>query len=194
MTTKNTQKAMAIELKLLAVSFMLAAALLQGSEAETSHVVLGTSGWIVPPGGSPDYVTWAAAQTFAVGDILIFNYATGAHDVAEVSKTAYEGCTSTTTITHTTTGPTNITLSTGGEHYYICTVGNHCTRGQKLAINVTTSTTTSTPPPPGTTTTSPPPPSNTTASPPPPSSAATPLATAALPMITLFSIVLAMLH
>ncbi|XP_058206878.1 umecyanin-like [Rhododendron vialii] len=184
---------MAIELKLFAASFMLAAALLQGSEAETSHVVLGTSGWIVPSGGSAEYVTWAAAQTFAVGDFLIFNYATGAHDVAEVSKTAYEGCTSTTTITLATTGPTNITLSTAGEHYYICTVGSHCNGGQKLAINVTASTTTSTPPPPGTTTASPPPP-GTTSSPPPPSSAATPFATAALPMITLFSIVLAMLH
>ncbi|KAG5559456.1 hypothetical protein RHGRI_009106 [Rhododendron griersonianum] len=186
---------MAIKLKLLVVSFMVAAALLQGSEAVTSHVVLDTLGWIIPSGGAAAYVTWAATQTFAVGDILIFNYNTGAHDVAVVSsKTAYEGCTKTNPISTETTGPTNITLSTAGEHYYICTFGNHCDQGQKLAITVTANTTTSTPPPPGTTTASPPPPSNTTASPPPPSSAATPLATAALPMITLFSIVLAMLH
>ncbi|KAI8565628.1 hypothetical protein RHMOL_Rhmol03G0274600 [Rhododendron molle] len=107
---------------------------------------------------------------------------------------AYEGCTKTNTISLETNGPTNITLSTAGEHYYICTVGNHCSGGQKLAINVTANTTTSTPPPPGTTAASPPPPGTTTAPPPPPSSAAMPLATAALPMITLFSTVLAMLH
>lgn len=60
---------MAIELKLLVVSFMVAAALLQGSEAQTLHVVLDTSGWIVPSNPTA-YANWAATQTFAVGDVL----------------------------------------------------------------------------------------------------------------------------
>ncbi|RDX63536.1 Glucan endo-1,3-beta-glucosidase 14, partial [Mucuna pruriens] len=40
-----------------------------------------------------------------------------------------------------TTNPTNITLNRGGEHYFICGVGRHCSNGQRLAIAVSASST-----------------------------------------------------
>ena len=52
------------------LSLVAAAALLQGSSAQTTHVVGDDMGWLVPPGGEVAYRTWAAAQTFTVGDVL----------------------------------------------------------------------------------------------------------------------------
>ncbi|KAA8535122.1 hypothetical protein F0562_030125 [Nyssa sinensis] len=115
---------------------MVAAALLHSSAAQTTHVVGDALGWLVPPGGPVAYSTWASRQTFTVGDVLVFNFTTGVHDVAEVTRTAFDACNSTSPISMSTTGPTNITLTTAGEYYYICTFNRHCGLGQKLAINV----------------------------------------------------------
>ncbi|KAL5697962.1 hypothetical protein ACHQM5_029056 [Ranunculus cassubicifolius] len=120
--------------------------LLGGASAQTTHVVLDSSGWSIPT--TPNaYTTWAASQTFMVGDILVFNFATGQHDVAQVSKASYDACTSTNVIgSIITNGPANLTLDTAGEHYYICAFNGHCDAGQKLMINVTGSPPTASPP------------------------------------------------
>ncbi|KAL6965810.1 hypothetical protein U1Q18_036871 [Sarracenia purpurea var. burkii] len=155
------------------------------SEAQTSHVVGDTLGWTVPSGGSAAYTTWASSQNFSVGDVLVFEYSTRAHDVAQVTKANFDSCSSANPISLATTGPTSIPVTSSGDHYFICTVGNHCSDGQKLAISVSTATTSS--PSPSGTTTSPPPP------PPPSSSAPSLVATATLP-ITILSIAAALLH
>lgn len=49
---------------------MVAAFMLHTSLAQTTHVVGSGLGWVVPPGGDVAYQTWAASQTFSVGDIL----------------------------------------------------------------------------------------------------------------------------
>lgn len=57
--------------KLISLAIVaLAALLVQSSAAQTTHVVGGDLGWLVPPGGAIAYQTWAATQTFDVGDIL----------------------------------------------------------------------------------------------------------------------------
>ncbi|KAL1547945.1 uclacyanin 1-like [Salvia divinorum] len=135
------------------LSLVVAAALLQGSSAQTTHIVGDEMGWLVPPGGEVAYSTWAAAQTFTVGDVLVFNFIASAHNVAEVSKEAFDSCNTTNTISISTTSPTNITLTSVGEKHFLCTFSQHCGLGQKLAINVTASTAPgpATPPPaPGT--------------------------------------------
>ncbi|KAJ4949974.1 hypothetical protein NE237_026806 [Protea cynaroides] len=124
---------------------LIVAALLQGASAQTTHVVLGSEGWIIPSNQSA-YSTWAASQTFSVGDTLVFNFQTNQHDVATVTKANYESCTKTNTISTKTQGPANITIDSAGEHYYICTFGQHCAAGQKLAINASSSSTSSPPP------------------------------------------------
>ncbi|TXG61236.1 hypothetical protein EZV62_012599 [Acer yangbiense] len=191
----------------LVVSLAMIAALLEGSTAQsTVHVVGDAMGWVVPPGGATVYSNWAASNTFKVNDVLVFNFTTGRHDVAQVTKAAFDACNTASPISRQTNSPANITLSSAGEFYYICTFTGHCLAGQKLAINVTsgasspaptptptpaaptptpTPTPTSSPPPtptqtpaPTPTTSSPPsPPIPTPTSSPPPSTAATPSST-----------------
>lgn len=124
--------------------FVVVAALLQ-CVAATDHVVGGSTGWTIPQSAQV-YSNWAAGQTYAVGDTLTFNFQTGAHDVTKVSKSAYESCTKSNPLSAPiSTGPAKVTLDTAGEHYFICTVGSHCSAGQKLAVNVGSSSSTPTP-------------------------------------------------
>ncbi|XP_043697575.1 umecyanin-like [Telopea speciosissima] len=118
----------------------IVAALLQGGAAQVTHVVGGNVGWTIPASGF-SYDTWAANQTFRAGDTLIFNFQTGAHDVAVVSAADYTACTKGNPIgTILNTGPASIKINTTGNHYYICTFGQHCEAKQKLAITVGSST------------------------------------------------------
>ncbi|KAF5466752.1 hypothetical protein F2P56_016652 [Juglans regia] len=119
---------------------VLAVVFLQCVTAQTVHVVGDSIGWTVPTGGASAYQTWAASKQFVVGDILLFNFITNAHDVLQVPKESYDSCSSSNPIGDTiTTGPVNITLSTAGTHYYICTLGRHCLSGQKLSVTVSSS-------------------------------------------------------
>ncbi|XP_041004838.1 uclacyanin-2-like [Juglans microcarpa x Juglans regia] len=141
---------MAKRLDIVFLAVIAVAALLQSSVAQTSHTVGDALGWAIPPNGASDYSNWAAGKTFAVGDILVFTYTAG-HDVARVTKAAFDACNGTSPISLKTDGPVNETLNEAGEHYYICTVSTHCSLGQKLAINVSAATSPapqpSTPPP-----------------------------------------------
>lgn len=153
--------------------------------APVTYVVGDDLGWLVPPGGPIAYSTWAHKKSFIVGDTLVFNFPNGTQDVAEITKAAYDSCDTNSTLIVLATSPARITLTTQGEHYFICTYPRHCPLGQKLAINVTSSNT-ATPPssttaPPPSTTNTPSPSSITTPSPsttntPSPSSTTTPLA------------------
>ncbi|KAL3518914.1 hypothetical protein ACH5RR_021503 [Cinchona calisaya] len=136
---------MAMKFNILAIVAILAATL-HCSVAQRTHIVGDSLGWLVPPGGPIAYTTWASKQTFTVGDVLIFNFPTGIHNVAQVTRTSFDACNTTSPISLTTNGPANITLTTAGEHYYICTFSSHCDLGQKLAINVSAAPSTSPPP------------------------------------------------
>ncbi|KAF5741999.1 putative Cucumber peeling cupredoxin [Tripterygium wilfordii] len=118
---------------------ILVAALLKSSAAQTTHVVGDTLGWTVPASGASAYTTWAANKTFNIGDILVFNFAIGAHDAAEVRKAEFDACNPANPISLLTTSPANVTINSSGEHYFICTFTGHCSGGQKLAINVSSS-------------------------------------------------------
>ncbi|WMV21878.1 hypothetical protein MTR67_015263 [Solanum verrucosum] len=94
-------------------------------------------GWTVPSNGAVAYTNWAAGKTFRVGDILVFNFATDRHDMQQVEETSFDGCNSQNAIgAAIMTGPTNITLNSTDDHYFICTIGTHCQGGQKLEISV----------------------------------------------------------
>ncbi|CAH1426500.1 unnamed protein product [Lactuca virosa] len=129
------------------MALMLASVQFQSTTAQTTHVVGDALGWNIPPNGPSAYTTWASGQTFSVGDVLLFNFTTGFHNVAEVSQAAYAPCTTANPISIATTGPARVTLNAPGTHYYICTVGTHCQIGQKLTINVSAASTTPAPTP-----------------------------------------------
>ncbi|KAL8217805.1 hypothetical protein R6Q57_021178 [Mikania cordata] len=154
---------------------MVASMLFHNTMAQTTHVVGDTLRWTIAPGGAAAYTTWASQQSFTVGDVLVFNFMNGQHDVAEVAAAAYDPCTSTNPISLTTTSPASIPLTTAGTHYYICTFTSHCQAGQKLTINVSAAAAT----PPSVTPTTPPPSPSTTnprtpTSPPPTTTPTTP--------------------
>ncbi|KAJ1268906.1 hypothetical protein BS78_07G169200 [Paspalum vaginatum] len=98
----------------------------------TDFTVGDSQGWTI----GPDYSTWASGKNFAVGDKLVFNFATGAHDVVEVSKSGYDSCSISNAMNTITNGPATVTLSNDGTHYYICGIPGHCGQGMKLAVDV----------------------------------------------------------
>jgi len=69
-------------------------------------------------------------------NFAVFNFTNGQHDVAKVTKSAYDACNGASTIFTLTSGPATVTLNETGEQHYICTFGSHCSLGQKLSINV----------------------------------------------------------
>ncbi|WCJ23031.1 uclacyanin 1 [Euphorbia peplus] len=96
------------------------------------HVVGGSSGWT---NFGVNYDTWAAGETFTVGDTLLFSYG-GTHSVAEVPSTDYTSCSSSNAIQTYNDGSTTVSLSKAGPMYFMCPTGGHCSSGMKLQINV----------------------------------------------------------
>lgn len=124
------------------VAVVAASLLLEGSvvTAATRHVVGGSgTGWTIPPNAS-FYDKWSSSQTFVVGDTLVFNFPTGIHNVVQLPKSSYDACSTKDQIGSTlSTGPATVTITSSGDHYYICGVSGHCSAGQKLAITVASS-------------------------------------------------------
>ncbi|KAL5232145.1 hypothetical protein ABZP36_030921 [Zizania latifolia] len=119
----------------------------------TTFTVGDAQGWKT----NVDYSSWANGQSFAVGDMLTFNFA-GGHTVTEVTKSDYDNCAvSGNSISDTTSSPATIGLTAAGARYFICTVPSHCANGMKLAVTVAGGggSSSGTTPPTGTTTPSP---------------------------------------
>ncbi|KAM1039879.1 hypothetical protein ACFX2I_029127 [Malus domestica] len=109
----------------------------QSVATQKVHVVGDNMGWTIPVSGAQEYVNWAATNNFTVGDTLVFNFITGVHNVVQVTKASFHSCNEEERIgSSLTTGPTNITLTSVGDHYYICNFSNHCQAGMKLAVTV----------------------------------------------------------
>ncbi|XP_062149414.1 umecyanin-like [Alnus glutinosa] len=141
---------------LLVVALIAAATVLPGTQA-AEYVVGDATGWTIPSSAN-FYSDWATGKNFSAGDILVFNFAPNVHDVATVNETAFGACEKSNPLSITSTGPANITL-TSGNHYFICTIGQHCAGGQKLAVINVTAASSGTPTPPGVPSPPPPPPS-----------------------------------
>ncbi|KAK4265158.1 hypothetical protein QN277_026244 [Acacia crassicarpa] len=153
---------------LVVVAF--AAICLHSVEA-ADFTVGGSSGWFnSPPGGASFYSNWASGLTFKVNDVLVFNFATGSHDVAILTKANFDSCNVNNPIQLIRNGPARVTLNRTGEFYFACAFPGHCNSGQKLSINVSNSPSSPTSPSPaGAPGSSPTPPSGQQS--PPPSSA-----------------------
>ncbi|KAJ6912932.1 uclacyanin-3-like [Populus alba x Populus x berolinensis] len=123
------------------------AALIQTSVAQTTHTVGDTTGWAIPTGDPAFYSSWAANQTFNVGEILVFNFMANAHDVAKVTKADYDACTTSSPISVVETSPARISLDASGEHCFICNFTGHCSAGQKMMINVSAASSSPSPAP-----------------------------------------------
>merc|ERR1711957_596734 len=101
----------------------------------------------------------ARTKTVTTGDTLHFMW-TGSHNVYQMaSETAFNDCDFTGATSKGSISPVSVPLSGAGPWYFACSVGAHCTNGQKLAVTngVTTAPTTAAP-----TAVSPTPPTSTT--------------------------------
>ncbi|CAL5407634.1 unnamed protein product [Camellia sinensis] len=97
----------------------------------TFYTVGDSSGWDI----STDLDTWVKGKTFAVGDVLLFQYSS-IHSVNEVTKNNYQGCNTTNVLQSSSNGNTTFPLSTPGDRYYVCGDKLHCLGGMKLHINI----------------------------------------------------------
>ncbi|CBI28218.3 umecyanin [Vitis vinifera] len=120
---------------------IVVAVLLQGAAAADTHHVGGNISWSIPTEGESAYTTWASGEDFKLGDTIVFNW-TGTHTVARVSKDVYDNCTTANVLDNDiqATSPVNYTLNSTEPQYFICTIGRHCSLGQKVTISISSAT------------------------------------------------------
>ncbi|KAF5465681.1 hypothetical protein F2P56_015663 [Juglans regia] len=116
-----------------AVVVLMAMAVVHVSDAAV-HKVGDSAGWTTI--GNVDYKQWAAAKTFRVGDIIIFEYNAQFHNVMRVTHAMYKTCNVSIPLDTFTTGNDSITITSKGHHFFFCGVPGHCQAGQKVDINV----------------------------------------------------------
>ncbi|TVU07576.1 hypothetical protein EJB05_40938 [Eragrostis curvula] len=108
-----------------------------------------------------NYISWAKEHTFAVGDVLVFQYVSSQHNVYEVTASTYRSCDAAGdkgVVAKYTSGFDKVALSEARSYWFICEFPGHCLGGMKLAVNVSAngaeggggapSPTTNEPPPP----------------------------------------------
>ncbi|XP_006659511.1 mavicyanin-like [Oryza brachyantha] len=107
------------------------------SAMELTFYVGDAKGWTT----GVDYTAWAKGQAIEAKDTLVFRYDRNQHTVTEVTKSNYDACAvSATPVSDFRSGLTIFSdLKAGTSRYFICTVGNHCAGGMKLAVAVSNS-------------------------------------------------------
>ncbi|XP_030444119.1 blue copper protein 1a-like [Syzygium oleosum] len=92
------------------------------------------NGWTI----SYNYTDWAKDKVFRVGDSLLFSYQFCDHNVLILSNaTDFQACKKPSANEALTSGRDVIPLNTTGVKWYICGIGEHCTKfNQKLKITV----------------------------------------------------------
>ncbi|KAL3655649.1 hypothetical protein CASFOL_000045 [Castilleja foliolosa] len=87
-----------------------------------------------------DDVGWRLGVDYSAWACWLFKYYPGAHNVVEVNETDYRNCVSSNVSTiPLTSGVDVVHLMTPGTKGYICSIGEHCAAGMKLAITVSSS-------------------------------------------------------
>ncbi|XP_074375448.1 mavicyanin-like [Apium graveolens] len=88
------------------------------------------------------YTNWSSSHAFVVGDTLLFDYDPELHNLFQVSGREFKDCTADQAF-NVYHSPASVRLMEQGVFYYVCTVLNYCSLGQKLMVSVVKS-----PPPP----------------------------------------------
>ncbi|KAK3156512.1 hypothetical protein QOZ80_2AG0108210 [Eleusine coracana subsp. coracana] len=76
---------------------------------------------------------WGKGRSFAAGDVLVFDYAAGAHNVVKVDQTGYNTCRPSAGAPTYTSGHDRIMLHRG-TNLFICSFPGHCNGGMKIAV------------------------------------------------------------
>ncbi|CAL9094459.1 unnamed protein product [Musa hybrid cultivar] len=97
--------------------------------AATEFTVGDSAGW------SFNVQNWPNGKSFKAGDVLVFKYGQGAHNVAVVDAQGYDSCTAKSGSKTYTSGNDKITLAKGTS-YFICSYPGHCDGGMKIKVVV----------------------------------------------------------
>ncbi|KAF6170870.1 hypothetical protein GIB67_015822 [Kingdonia uniflora] len=82
-----------------------------------------------------DYVAWSQQYSFNVGDILVFNYVMGQHNVYEMTQDTYRSCNSSTGVLRIYhSGNDRVTLTEAKQYWFICQIPGHCLGGMKFGV------------------------------------------------------------
>ncbi|KAH7661588.1 Cupredoxins domain-containing protein [Dioscorea alata] len=121
--------------QMFATFVFMAMALLPTTIHAIEYTVGDDDGWT----DNFDYQAWTSDKQFKVGDILVFKYEVGKHDVIEVTPAEFLACMAfSEPEPPVTSGEESITLLSEGYKFYICGKddGKHCSLGQRLVIDV----------------------------------------------------------
>uniref|UniRef100_A0ACD5UK50 Uncharacterized protein n=1 Tax=Avena sativa TaxID=4498 RepID=A0ACD5UK50_AVESA len=102
--------------------------------APSEYLVGGDDGW-----GFGDYDAWANARSFAPGDVLLFEYVKGQHNVYEVTEAAHRSCDDSgagAVLATYDSGSDMVVLAEAKTYWFICQIPGHCMGGMKLAVIV----------------------------------------------------------
>ncbi|CAL5028262.1 unnamed protein product [Urochloa decumbens] len=87
-----------------------------------------SAGWSFGVLGWPNY------KPFKAGDVLLFSYKHGTHNVVQVNTVAqYSMCEVPRNATVWSTGKDRVTLARGMS-FFICGIPGHCHKGMKIAV------------------------------------------------------------
>ncbi|KAL5737729.1 hypothetical protein ACOSP7_030490 [Xanthoceras sorbifolium] len=120
-----------------ALGFFCVMLLIQKSSA-TTFLVGGKGQWAASTDNSTsNYSQWAERTRFQIGDSLVFNYQSGQDSVLQVTREAYDNC-STTDIpmANFTEGHTVFTFNRSGPFYFISGNKDNCLKNEKLVVIV----------------------------------------------------------
>ncbi|XP_061364699.1 mavicyanin-like [Gastrolobium bilobum] len=94
-----------------------------------------------------NYASWAEGYNFSLGDVLVFKYVKGQHNVYEVKEDTFRSCdASSGVLAKYESGEDQVTLNEVKRYWFICNIAGHCLGGMRFGVlvkdsnNVTTAT------------------------------------------------------
>ncbi|KAI3801830.1 hypothetical protein L1987_29947 [Smallanthus sonchifolius] len=125
-----------LKLNLVLIMVMVVASMEFHGTAATDRVVGDSFGWNVPY-NKYFFDIWSINQgVIQVHDNLVFNFATGVHNVAVVSLTAHDRCDGSSPYQLYTTSPAVVPLNLTGLYCFISTIGSDCRSFMTMLVRV----------------------------------------------------------
>ncbi|URE24632.1 Blue copper binding protein-like [Musa troglodytarum] len=104
--------------------------------AATDYMVGDDDGWNT----GTNYLAWSEKYNFTVGDVLVFRYLAGQHDVYQVTEETYRSCNSSSGVLRRyASGADRVPLEAATTYWFICNTSGHCLGGMKFGISVANS-------------------------------------------------------
>ncbi|KAF2302085.1 hypothetical protein GH714_032480 [Hevea brasiliensis] len=103
------------------------------ASSQVVYTVGEDEGW----NSEANFDSWSQKYNFSVGDVLVFKYVKGQHNVYEVTEDTFRSCdASNGVIAKYESGNDEIKLNKEKKYWFICNVVGHCLGGMRLNIDV----------------------------------------------------------